>query len=198
MVGLGIGLGMFPVLNWLARMGGAKDDGPGVGTLSSLVWCGIGVQLGLYMLTYMSYGSLSRFLSFNANFNFHSFIFIVLFSVYVHVHLILCPHTFPPRNDKRPRAAHRVQYASFRSHRGIFFVRAFSRAAYTGWVGRLVRWVFGVHRVFGHPGRSGVLESEVASGDMSEWHAERHFATFFYRSRTADLFFFLFLGRLFT
>jgi hypothetical protein len=68
MVGLGIGLGMFPVLNWLARLGGAQDDGPDVGKLSALVWCGIGVQLGLYMLTYMSYGSLSRFPSFSANF----------------------------------------------------------------------------------------------------------------------------------
>ena len=67
MVGLGIGLGMFPVLNWLARMGGAEDDGPGAGKLSALVWCGVAVQLGLYMLTYMSYGSFSCFLSFNPN-----------------------------------------------------------------------------------------------------------------------------------
>jgi hypothetical protein len=68
MVGLGIGLGMFPVLNWLARLGGAQDDGPDVGKLSALVWCGIGVQLGLYMLTYMSYGSFFCFLSFSASF----------------------------------------------------------------------------------------------------------------------------------
>ena len=64
MVGLGIGLGMFPILNWLARMEGAVDDGPDVGRMGALVWCGIGVQLGLYMLTYMSYGSFCRFLSF--------------------------------------------------------------------------------------------------------------------------------------
>ena len=64
MVGLGIGLGMFPILNWLARMEGAVDDGPDVGRMGALVWCGIGVQLGLYMLTYMSYGSFCRSLSF--------------------------------------------------------------------------------------------------------------------------------------
>lgn len=64
MVGLGIGLGMFPVLNWLAQIGETEDDdgSPGVGSkLSALVWCGIGLQLGLYMLTYMSYGSFIPF-----------------------------------------------------------------------------------------------------------------------------------------
>lgn len=59
MVGLGLGLGMFPILNWLARIGGAEDGSAVVGGLGVLCWFGIGVQLGLYMLTYMSYGSFS-------------------------------------------------------------------------------------------------------------------------------------------
>jgi len=71
MVGLGIALGMFPVVNWLARIGGAEDNGAGVGGLGVLCWLGIGVQLGLYMLSYMSYACMFMYISSSAPSRFH-------------------------------------------------------------------------------------------------------------------------------
>ncbi|KAJ3515312.1 hypothetical protein NLJ89_g1840 [Agrocybe chaxingu] len=60
-IALGIGLGMFPLLNWLAKM-----EGDGDGTLGVFVWCGIAVQLGVYMLTYMSYACMFMYISASA------------------------------------------------------------------------------------------------------------------------------------
>ncbi|KAF8636255.1 hypothetical protein AX16_011025 [Volvariella volvacea WC 439] len=53
---LGVGVAMFPLLNWMMRLRGARDG-------HVLVWCGVGVQLGLYMLTYMSYACMFMYIS---------------------------------------------------------------------------------------------------------------------------------------
>lgn len=122
MVGLGIALGMFPVVNWLARIGGAEDNGAGVGGLGVLCWLGIGVQLGLYMLSYMSYGSFCLSMSISISL----IIVYRLFSMYVYVHLILGSFSLPPRNDERARPTHRIRCACLCSYRGLLFIRAFS------------------------------------------------------------------------
>ena len=60
--GLGIGLGMFPILNWIVRMRGGDSDGGAVGCVGLV--CGqCATQLGSYMFTYMSYDLFSRSLN---------------------------------------------------------------------------------------------------------------------------------------